>query len=139
MVSSLVSEHIVKPGNFGSRSGYQRSAFTDRTPQLNPSYMLRLLLIGFTLPSIFNLRIILNRCCTGLMMCSIHIDEYAIDVSITARSSRLCVPFSEKLDSLLDRLDNWRTMHGYRYNALEWARENQNEAQYYSVATLHML
>jgi hypothetical protein len=73
------------------------------------------------------------------MMCSIHIDEYAIDVSITARLSRLCVPFSEKLDSLLDHLDNWRTMHGYRYNALEWARENQNEAQYYSVATLHRL
>jgi hypothetical protein len=33
-------------------------------------------------------------------------------VSIAARPSRLCVPFSKKLDSLLDRLDNQRTMHG---------------------------
>jgi hypothetical protein len=31
----------------------------------------------------------------------------------------LCVPFSEKLDSLLDRLKNRCTMHGSRNGALE--------------------
>jgi hypothetical protein len=34
-----------------------RSAFTDQTPQLKPDCMHWVLLIGFTLPSIFNLQI----------------------------------------------------------------------------------
>jgi hypothetical protein len=38
-------------------------------------------------------------------------------VLIAARLSRLCVPFSEKLSRLLDRLDNRRTMHGLRSDA----------------------
>jgi hypothetical protein len=41
-------------------------------------------------------------------------------VSIAAQPSRLCVPFSEKLDSLLTRLDNRRKMHGSQKDALEW-------------------
>jgi hypothetical protein len=45
-------------------------------------------------------------------------------VSIVARPSHLYVPFSEKLDSLLDHLDNWCTMYGSQNDALEWgARE----------------
>jgi hypothetical protein len=72
-------------------------------------------------------------------MCSIHIDESVIRVSIVTRLLRLCIPFSEKLDSLLDHLDNRRMMHGSQNDALEWAHGNQNDAHYYSRATLHML
>jgi hypothetical protein len=39
------------------------------------------------------------------MMYSIYIDESAIHVSIAARLSRLCVPFSKKLNNLLDSLE----------------------------------
>jgi hypothetical protein len=73
------------------------------------------------------------------MICSIHIDESGIHVSITARLSRLCVPFFEKLNSLLDHLDNQRTMHDSRNDALEWAHGNQNDAHYCSSTTLHGL
>jgi hypothetical protein len=52
------------------------------------------------------------------------------------RLSCLCVPFSEKLDNLLDRLDNRCMMHGSRNGALEWARGNQKDIHYYSRATL---
>jgi hypothetical protein len=38
---------------------------------------------------------------------------------IVAQPSGLCVPFSEKLDSLLDRLNNRRMIHGSRNGALE--------------------
>jgi hypothetical protein len=41
-------------------------------------------------------------------MCSIHIDESATHVLIVAPPLRLCVPFSRKLDSLLNHLDNCR-------------------------------
>jgi hypothetical protein len=73
------------------------------------------------------------------MICSIHIDESAIHVPIAARLSRLCVPFSKKLNSLLDCLDNRRMMHDFQNNALEWARGNQNDAHYCSDVTLHGL
>jgi hypothetical protein len=72
-------------------------------------------------------------------MCSIHIDESVIHVSITARSSRLYIPFFKKLDSLLDHLDNQRTIHDSRNDTLEWARENQNNIHYCSRVTLHEL
>jgi hypothetical protein len=49
---------------------------------------------------------------------------------IAARLSRLYVPFSKKLDSLLDRLDNRLMMHDSPNDALEWARGNQNDAYY---------
>jgi hypothetical protein len=57
-------------------------------------------------------------------MCSIHIDESVIHMSAAARLSRLCVPFSEKLDSLLACLDNRCTMHGSRCNTREWAHRD---------------
>jgi hypothetical protein len=82
--------------------------------------MHQVLLFDFTLPSILSLIISLTRCRTGLIMCSIHIDKSAIHVSIAARQSRLCVYFSKKLDSLLDRLDNRRMMHDSQNDALEW-------------------
>jgi hypothetical protein len=40
-------------------------------------------------------------------------------VAKAARPSRLCVPFSEILDNLLDRLDKRDTMHGSQNDALE--------------------
>jgi hypothetical protein len=49
-------------------------------------------------------------------------DEFAIHVSITTRPSLLYLPFSEKLNNLLDRLDNRRTMHGFQCDAHEWVR-----------------
>jgi hypothetical protein len=58
---------------------------------------------------------------------------------IATRPSCLCVPFFEKVDNLLDRLDNQRTMHGSQNDALEWACGNQNDAHYYSRVTLHGL
>jgi hypothetical protein len=36
-----------------------------------------------------------------------------------ARPLHLCVPLSKKLDRLLDRLDNRRTMHGSQNGTLE--------------------
>jgi hypothetical protein len=45
-------------------------------------------------------------------------------MSIAACPSRLSVPFSEKFNSLLGRLDNRRTMHGSQNDALEWACGN---------------
>jgi hypothetical protein len=60
-------------------------------------------------------------------------------VSIDVRPSHLCVHSFEKLDSLLDRLDNWRTMHGSRNGALEWARGSQKDAHYCNHVTLHGL
>jgi ligand-binding sensor protein len=101
--------------------------------------MHQVLLIGFTLPLIFNLLISFTRCHTGLMMYSIHIDESVIHVSIAARPSRLYVPFTEKLNSLLDHLDNQRTMHSSQNGAVEWVRGNQNDAHYRCHATLHGL
>jgi hypothetical protein len=45
------------------------------------------------------------------MMCSIHIDESTIHMSVVVWPSRLCVPFSEKLDNLFVCLDNRCMMH----------------------------
>jgi hypothetical protein len=70
-------------------------------------------------------------------MCSMHIDEPSIHVSIATWSPHLCVLFSEKLDSLFDRLDNRCTMHGSRNESLECWCENQNGTHYCSHATLH--
>jgi hypothetical protein len=42
-----------------------RSTFTDRTPPLKSSYMPLFFLIGFTLPSIFKLRVSLSNDALG--------------------------------------------------------------------------
>jgi hypothetical protein len=43
------------------------------------------------------------------------------------------------LDSLLDHLNNRRTMHDSQNDALKWARENQNDGHYCSRAMFHGL
>jgi hypothetical protein len=53
-------------------------------------------------------------------------------MSIATWPSHLCVPFSEKLDNLLDHLDNWHMMHCSKNDALEWVCGNQNDAHYCS-------
>jgi hypothetical protein len=116
-----------------------RSAFTDQTPLLKSDFLCWVLLIGFMLPSIFNLRVIFIRCYTRLMMCSIHIKKSAIHMSNVARPSYLGVTFSKKLDSLLDRLDNQHTMHSFQCDAREWTHKDQNDTHYCSAATLHGL
>jgi hypothetical protein len=98
---------------------------TDGTPSLKPSYMLQLLLTGLMLSSIFNLQAILVRCGTGLIMCSINIDEPGIHVSITAWPSRLSVPCSWMMEWLLAHLDNRCNTHGFCYIALEWEQESK--------------
>jgi hypothetical protein len=45
------------------------------------------------------------------------------------------VPFTEKLDRLLGRLDNRRTMHGSQSDALKWVRMDQKYARYCSHDT----
>jgi hypothetical protein len=44
-----------------------------------------------------------------------------------------CVPFSEKLNNLLDRLDNQHTVHGSQNDVLEWVRLNRNDARTVAV------
>jgi hypothetical protein len=63
-------------------------------------------------------------------MCLIHINDSATHVSTAARPSRLCVSFYEKLDILLDRLDNRRMMHDSQNEALEWARMDRSDTHY---------
>jgi hypothetical protein len=70
-------------------------------------------------------------------MCLIHIDEPAIHVSTTAWPSHLCVPFSKKLDSLLDHLDNQGLMYGFQCDARESTHGDRNDAHYYSTVTSH--
>jgi hypothetical protein len=41
--------------------------------------------------------------------------------------------FLKKLNSLLDRLGNRCTMHGYQSNTLKWVRGSQKYVHYYSV------
>jgi hypothetical protein len=67
------------------------------------------------------------------MMCSINIDE------LQYTCSRICVPFSEMLDRLLDRLDNQHIMHGLQHDALQCVRGKRNDAHCYSTVTLHGL
>jgi hypothetical protein len=71
-------------------------------------------------------------------MCLIHIDESATRLDSCMTVTSLCT-FSEKLDNLLDCLDNQRTMHGSQNGALEWACGNQNDAHYCSRVILHTL
>jgi hypothetical protein len=71
------------------------------------------------------------------MICSIHIDESTIHVSMAAQPSRLWVSFSKKLNSLLDRLNKRCMMHGSQNDTLKWTRGNQNDAYYCSRATLY--
>jgi hypothetical protein len=45
-----------------------------------------------------------------------------------------CVPYTEKLDCLLDRLDNRHMMHGSQSDTLEWVRMDQKYVR--TVATM---
>jgi hypothetical protein len=65
-------------------------------------------------------------------MCSINLDESARHMSKVAWPSNLYVLFTEKLDSLLDRLDNQCMMHGFQSIAIDcWCR-NRNDTHYCS-------
>jgi hypothetical protein len=44
----------------------------------------------------------------------------------------VCVPFTNNLDCLLDRLDNRNMMHSSQSDALKWVRMDQKYARYYS-------
>jgi hypothetical protein len=57
-------------------------------------------------------------------------------VPVVARPSRLYVPLSEKLDRLLDHLDNCHTMHGSQGDALEWVRMDRKDTRHYSGTML---
>jgi hypothetical protein len=93
VVSSLAHKHVVNLATSVFDQATDRSAFTDRTPPFKPDFMHRIPLFDFTLPSVFNFLTSLSRCCIGLMMCLIHIDEPVTRLLIAAQPSRLCVPF----------------------------------------------
>jgi hypothetical protein len=94
--------------------------------------------IYFILSLNLGLLMTLTRCCGGLMMCSILLDESTTHVSKAARSSCLYVFFAEKLDSLLDHLDNRHKMHGSQNIAIDCWSRNQNGTRYCSHAMLHV-
>jgi hypothetical protein len=71
------------------------------------------LLIGSMLSSVLTALTRFTRCCSWLMIYSIHLDESATRVESYTTVTSLCT-FSEQLDSLLDRLDNRRMMHDSR-------------------------
>jgi hypothetical protein len=73
------------------------------------------------------------------MMCLINFDEFAIHVSIAARSSRLSVHFSEKVNNLLDRLDTQCMMHIFQCDTFKWVHGNQNDVHCCSAVMLHGL
>jgi hypothetical protein len=75
--------------------------------------------ICFMLSFILTLLMTITQCYSGLMMCSIHLDESTTHVSKAARPSCLYVLFAEKLDSLLEHLHNRRTMHDFRNVAID--------------------
>jgi hypothetical protein len=132
MISSLAHEH----GNFGSRSDYQRIDIRWSNASIIPIHHASgsLLLLHAT-SQLWNSGASSTRCYTRLMMCSIYIDESAT-VATAAWPSHLCVPFSEKLNHLLDHLDNWCKMHGSRSDALEWVRGNRKYIDYSNDTTL---
>jgi hypothetical protein len=136
VISSLAPEHIIKPDNFSFRSGYQPI----NIHWSDVSIKIRLHASGFSnrLNTTFNFQSSnkLYPMLHWVMMCSIHIDESALHVSTVAWSSHLCVPCSEKLDSLLVCLDNRHTVHGFQCNTREWARRDWNDARFCSTAML---
>jgi hypothetical protein len=138
VVSSLAPEHVIKPDNFGSRSGYPpiRKHWSDSS--IEPTFMHWDSSIYFILSLNLGLLMTLTRCCGGLMMCLILLDESTTHVSKAARSSCLYVFFAEKLDSLLDHLDNRHKMHGSQNIAIDCWSRNQNGTRYCSHAMLHV-
>jgi hypothetical protein len=52
------------------------------------------------------------------MICAIHLDESITCVENYMTVTSLCT-FSGQLDSLLDRLDNRRMMHGFQNVAID--------------------
>jgi hypothetical protein len=69
------------------------------------------LLISFMLSLVLTTLTCFSRCCSGLMICSTHLDEFATCVKSYTVVMSLCT-FSGQLDSLIDRLDNRRMTHG---------------------------
>jgi hypothetical protein len=74
--------------------------------------------MGFMLSSILTALTCFSRCCNGLMICFTHVDKSAARVKSCAAATTLCT-FSGQLDSLLDRLDNRRMMHGPQSVAID--------------------
>jgi hypothetical protein len=68
-------------------------------------------------------------------MGSINLDKSATHVFKVARPSHLHALFVEKIDSLLDRLDNRCTMHGSQSIAIDYWCRNQNDIHYCSGMT----
>jgi hypothetical protein len=82
MISSHASEHVVNLITLVSDQDIDWSTLIDRTPLLN--------LADDRLHTIFHLLISLTRCRTGLMMCSIYIDESATHVAYCMTVTSLC-------------------------------------------------
>jgi hypothetical protein len=119
MVLSLASEHNIKSGNFSSRSDYRTIGKHWSNALIEPDFMCWNPLVGFMLSSILTALKCFSWCCSGLMMCSTHLDESVIRVKSCAIVTSMYT-FYGHLDSLLDRLDSQCTMHGSQSIAINW-------------------
>jgi hypothetical protein len=139
VVSSLVPKYVIKPGNFGSRSGYWLIGKHWSDTSIDPASMHWDFWNSSGLSLVLSLLVTFTRCCNGLMMCSINLDESATHVSKVARPSHLCVLFAKKLDSFLNRLANQCSMHGSWGVAIDCCWGNRNGTCYYSSMMPHRL
>jgi hypothetical protein len=139
VVSSLAPEHVINLITLVPDQATGRSAFLDRTPPLELGLMHRVPSICFMLPSIFNLLTVF------FMMLRLVNEVFNTHLRLRNMCHLLhghhifCVPFSEKLDSLPDYLDSWRTMLGYQNDTLEWVHTDRNDSHYCSGMMLHGL
>jgi hypothetical protein len=139
MVLSLAPEHVINLITSVPDQAIDWSTFTDRTPPFISDFMRQVPLICFRLPLISILLIIFLSDATLSWWCVWYTLMSPQHVSTATRPSRLYVHLFKKLDNLLDRLDNWRTMRGSQSNALEWVHMDRNDTHYCSVVTLHRL
>jgi hypothetical protein len=90
MVWLLALEHVIKSGNFGSRSGYRPIDKHWSDTLVEPDFMGWNPLICFRLSSVLTTLTCFSRCSSGLMICSSHLDESATRVRSCAVATSMC-------------------------------------------------
>jgi hypothetical protein len=90
VVSSLAPEHVIKLGNFDSRSGYQPIGKHWLDALVEPDFMRWDPLIGFMPSSVSTVWTCFPQCYSGLMICSSHLDESTTRVKGCATVMSLC-------------------------------------------------
>jgi hypothetical protein len=90
VISSLAPEHVIKPDNFGSRSGYRPIGKHWSDALVEPDFMRWDPVIGFILSSVLTAWTSISWCCSGLMICSSHLDESTTYVKSCTVVTSLC-------------------------------------------------